>query len=127
MGVPPVSQFWEWLKTESGQTLIAGGAGAVTSIATRWPGFWPATRQLTSGTLTAYYLGDYAEPFFGWLAGTLDLPLDRAYAPGAFIIGATGSFLIETILYAVELKRSELRRKGASHDVVSVERGDRRD
>lgn len=102
----------EYFKSESGQTLIAGGAGAAASAVHRWPGFFGFLRIMVVGTSMAFYLGDYASPLFKWLAGIADLPTDKATYSGAFLVGATGIVLFETILLAVSLKRKELQQLG---------------
>lgn len=105
----------EWLRSESGQVLVAGGAGATAAAFHKWPGFFGFIRILVVGTAMAYYLGDYASPLFKWLAGITDLPAEKASYSGAFLIGATGIVLFETLLLAVSLKRNELQRKEDTH------------
>ncbi len=98
----------EWLRSDSGQVFVAGGAGATASAVDKWPGLFAAARQIGIGTVTAYYLSDYASPLFKWLAGISDIPADKASAPGAFLVGATGMVIFETILQAVSLKSRKL-------------------
>lgn len=106
----------DWLKSESGQVIIAGGAGATAAAVHKWPGIAGFFRILIVGTLMAYYLGDYAAPLFKWLAGITDLPIHKAKNSGAFLVGATGIVLFETILLAVSLKKKELLQNGESDD-----------
>jgi hypothetical protein len=113
----------DWFKSESGQTLIAGMAGAATSAFHKWPGFYGAVRILVVGTAMAYYLGDYASPIFKWIAGIADLSLDRTVNSGAFLVGATGVVLFETILLAISLKKNELRLKGGNDEDAGDHRG----
>ena len=114
----------EWLKSDSGQVLVAGGAGATASAMYKWPGLFVAFRQVAVGTVTAYYMSDYAAPIFKWLAGITDLPTEKASAPGAFLVGATGLVIFETILQAAALKsRGNNDFGGKGH----VEEDDRRD
>lgn len=109
------SSFFEWLESETGQVLMAGTAGAVAAAAHRWPGFLGLMRTLLIGVPSAYYLGDYAAPIFKWAAGLVDLPMDKAANSGAFLVGATGVAIFETITVAVALKRKELQAKGDAH------------
>jgi hypothetical protein len=102
----------EWFKSESGQTLIAGGAGAAASALHRWPGFFGFLRIMGVGTAMAFYLGDYASPLFKWLAGVTELPAEKATYSGAFLVGATGIVLFETILLAASFKKKELQQLG---------------
>lgn len=110
-----MSSILEWLRSETGQVLVAGTAGVTASAFHRWPGFLGFIRTLVIGVPTAYYLGDYATPLFKWAAGVVDLPVDKAANSGAFLVGATGVVLFETLMLAVTLKKNELQSKGDSH------------
>lgn len=109
-----MSTFLEWLRSETGQVLVAGSAGATAAAFHRWPGVFGFVRTLAIGVPTAYYLGDYATPLFKWAAGIVDLPVEKAANSGAFLVGATGVVLFETLMLAVTLKKIELA-KGDSH------------
>jgi hypothetical protein len=109
-----VATFMDWLRSESGQVIVAGSAGATAAAFHRWPGYFGFVRTLVIGVSTAYYLGDYATPIFKWAAGIVDLPVEKAANSGAFLVGATGVVLFETLMLAVTLKRNELY-KGESH------------